>query len=104
MSETRYLYEASWNRDGALEIEQHEITRETSKLIYYINKRYESADQIRKAELNTVKWSTVYSLSPEAARKAWLEFAKKQTDNHNEQLEKWYKRIDTLKEANDGNT
>jgi len=99
MSEKRYLYVTSWNRDGTLEITPREIVKETPKKIYYKYGGYNKPCQIRKEEIDAVRWSEVTSLSPEAARKAWLDYAKKQTDNHNEQLEKWCKRIDTLKEG-----
>lgn len=99
MSETRNVYVTSWNRYGALEITPREIVKETPKLIYYKHGGYNKPCQIRKEEIDAVRWSEVTSLSPKAARKAWLEYAKKQVDMHNEQLEKWYKRIDTLKEG-----
>lgn len=102
MSETRYIYEATWGCNGKLDYAPREIVKETEKIIRYTGIGWTRPSQIHKSRLNMVVWSTVYSLSPEAARKAWLDYAKKQIDFHNRQLEKWYKRIDTLKEANDG--
>ena len=99
MSETRYVYRVSWNSDGTLDIDKHEITKETPKTIYYKFMDYRRPSQIRKEELDMVRWSEVISYSPEAARKAWLEFAKRQVEEQNRQLEKWCKRIDTLKEG-----